>query len=212
MRLLTFKTSSAAAIGLALTAAPAFAHHAMDGETPATFMQGLFSGLAHPVIGFDHLAFIIGVGLLAAVGGFGPLLPAVFVVSMLGGMALHFASINPPGVELLIAASVALIGLAILRPRPTQGSWIEGGLFALAGVFHGYAFAESIIGAETAPLAAYFAGLIFVQSAIALGAYYAARFLFAEPRRLSPWVVRAAGAAIFAVGAFFAAQASGLIA
>ena len=59
-RLLTIATVST--VGLQ---APAWAHHAMDMALPQTFSQGLLSGLGHPVIGIDHLAAIVGVGMLA---------------------------------------------------------------------------------------------------------------------------------------------------
>lgn len=36
-------------------ARPALAHHAMGNTTPNTFAEGLVSGLAHPIIGLDHL-------------------------------------------------------------------------------------------------------------------------------------------------------------
>jgi urease accessory protein len=51
---------------LAATGGGAEAHHAMGGTTPQTLAQGLLSGLAHPVIGLDHLAFTLAAGLLAA--------------------------------------------------------------------------------------------------------------------------------------------------
>ena len=51
--------SSIAMAAQASAGGPAFAHHAMDGQMPTSFAQGLLSGLAHPVIGPDHLAFII---------------------------------------------------------------------------------------------------------------------------------------------------------
>ena len=51
---------------LAATGGGAEAHHAMGGTTPQTLAQGLLSGLAHPVIGLDHLAFTVAAGLLAA--------------------------------------------------------------------------------------------------------------------------------------------------
>jgi len=47
---------------LAATAAGAEAHHAMGGTMPQTLAQGLLSGLAHPVIGLDHLAFTVAAG------------------------------------------------------------------------------------------------------------------------------------------------------
>lgn len=59
------------ALGTMLLAGPAWAHHAMGGEVPGTFAEGLLSGLAHPVIGLDHLAFILAVGLIAASLGAG---------------------------------------------------------------------------------------------------------------------------------------------
>src|SRR5262244_1869797 len=46
--------------GALLLADPAFAHHLMGGRMPSTFVEGLLSGLGHPVIGIDHLAFLVG--------------------------------------------------------------------------------------------------------------------------------------------------------
>ena len=37
----------------------AIAHHPMGGNTPSTLWEGLLSGVGHPIIGFDHLAFIV---------------------------------------------------------------------------------------------------------------------------------------------------------
>ena len=42
-----------------------FAHHPTGGNTPDTFSSGLLSGLAHPIIGIDHLIFLILLGILA---------------------------------------------------------------------------------------------------------------------------------------------------
>src|SRR4051794_14567406 len=55
-------------IGLALLAAavPAHAHHFMGGALPQTWLEGLLSGLGHPVIGLDHAAFIVAAGFLLA--------------------------------------------------------------------------------------------------------------------------------------------------
>ena len=60
-------TAGGPGIALALLLAPsASAHHALGGAMPASWTQGLMSGLAHPILGIDHLAFVVGVGLLAA--------------------------------------------------------------------------------------------------------------------------------------------------
>ena len=57
--------ATAAAITLT-SAGTAFAHHPLGGMIPQNFMQGFLSGIGHPVIGFDHLAFVVAVGLIAA--------------------------------------------------------------------------------------------------------------------------------------------------
>jgi urease accessory protein len=69
-------------VPLVLAAAPVFAHHMMGGRTPATFMEGLLSGLAHPVIGLDHFAFLAAIGIAVGAFGLNLLLPVAFVVAM----------------------------------------------------------------------------------------------------------------------------------
>ena len=61
MRLRPFHSFAPAALIL-FASGPASAHHAMGGKTPTTFAEGMLSGLGHPVIGADHLAFLIAVG------------------------------------------------------------------------------------------------------------------------------------------------------
>jgi urease accessory protein len=41
----------------------------MGGDLPETHWLGLLSGLAHPVIGIDHLVFVLGVGIWSALAG-----------------------------------------------------------------------------------------------------------------------------------------------
>ena len=68
-----------------MSAGAAFAHHPLGGMTPQTAMHGFLSGVGHPVIGFDHLAFIIGVGLIAAFHRNKLAMPAAFVTGTVGG-------------------------------------------------------------------------------------------------------------------------------
>lgn len=211
-----FKITTAAwtivSLATALLPAAALAHHPMGGTAPATLMQGLLSGIGHPILGPDHLAFVVGLGLLAGIAGFGPMLPALFVTAMAAGLGLHIAGLDIPGVELLVAGSVVLIGLAIWRQRTERGTWIEGGIFALAGLFHGYAFAESVIGSEPTPIAAYVVGLVATQLTIALAAFALGRSSTEATARLTPVMVRIAAALILAAGLVFIANGSGLIA
>jgi urease accessory protein len=171
----------------------------------------LLSGVGHPVIGLDHLAFVIGIGIVAALTGLGLVLPVLFVVCMCAGLAMHLAAVDIPGVELMIALSVVLVGLAIVWGRNRTNKWIEGGLFSLAGTLHGYAFAESIVGAEQTPLGAYIVGLVVVQLAIAALAYAATRFVTGSPAGTVLSAPRAAGAAIALAGVWFAAGAAGMM-
>ena len=177
-----------------LTADPAFAHHVMGGRTPSTFGEGLLSGLGHPVIGIDHLAFLAAVGVVTGLAGLNLLLPALFVAVSAIGVALHVMGVNIPGAEVMVASSVILAGVLVARGAVSSTAlWAV--LFAAAGLVHGYAFGESIFGAETSPLAAYLIGLVVIQSALAIGIAALSRRLAADA--IGP---RLAGAAIAGVG------------
>ncbi|MEA2979564.1 MAG: urease accessory protein [Alphaproteobacteria bacterium] len=179
---------------VAVTSLPAEAHHMMGGGTPSTFMQGLLSGLGHPVIGLDHLAFIVAVGVAAGVAGLNLAVPALFIVASAIGVALHVRGVTLPVAETLVALSVVIAGAMIAWGRSLQ-VLVWAALFVVAGLLHGYAFGESIYGAEASPLAAYLLGLVIVQAAIATAVALVARRSAAaatEPRL--------AGAAIAGIG------------
>ncbi len=154
---------------LGLSALPAGAHHPLGNEAPSNFLEGLVSGLAHPIIGVDHLAFVIATGLLAAVTGLGIWLPAAFVVASLIGTGLHLQAINLIGVETLISASVLAFGILLASPKLPHRGWVLG-LGAIAGIFHGYAYGEAVIGAEMTPILAYLVGFGVIQLGVAIAA------------------------------------------
>jgi urease accessory protein len=162
------------AVAALLAATPAFAHHPTGGQVPTTVVQGFLSGLGHPLIGLDHLAALIGVGLLAARFERGLALPFVWVAAMASGTGLHTAGIDLPFAEILVALAVVAIGLAAAR-RVTLSRGATVLLFAVGGLTHGHALAEAIIGARTGPLAAYLVGLVLIQAAVATGVALAAR-------------------------------------
>ena len=72
-------------------------------------------------------------------------------------------------------------------------------LFAGAGLFHGWAYGESIFGAEQTPLIAYLAGFSLVQLVVAVLAGLATRWVIASDaaRRME---VRLVGAAVVGIG------------
>jgi len=189
-------------IGFLGLAGSAQAHHAMDGALPATFSQGLLSGLAHPVIGLDHLAFIAAAGLIAGIAGLGLALPLVFVLASVAGVFLHLQLVDLPAAELVIALSVVCAGLLLAAAprslgRGAAGTGLWAGLFAVAGLFHGYAYGEAIVGAESTPLWAYLAGLAVIQALIAVGVAALASGRSWSSAALAP---RLAGAAAFGIG------------
>ena len=179
-----------------LMTASASAHHVMGGKIPTTFTEGFLSGLGHPVIGPDHLAFLLAIGVAVGVGGLNLVLPLLFVVASAIGVTLHVNGVNLPDAEIVVAVSVLFAGFLIARGRALPVSlWAI--LFAAAGLFHGYAFGESIFGAERSPLHAYLLGLIIVQSALTVGT---ALFVRRRAGGVSAIAPRLAGAVIIGVG------------
>ncbi len=187
-----------------LVSAPAFAHHAMGGATPATLMQGLLSGFGHPVLGLDHFAFILAAGLLAAPRTRALLLPIAFVVGSFAGSLLHLQGVALPGGEFLIAGSVILMGLLLASGRRI-GDGLFAGLLGLAGLLHGHALAESIFGAEATPLVAYLGGLAVAEYAITAAVVIGWRLLAPVWLGGLPRFSRFAGAGVAAIGAIFLA-------
>ncbi|MGB3201085.1 MAG: HupE/UreJ family protein, partial [Nodosilinea sp.] len=186
---------------LLLLPLPSLAHHPLGGRVPATFAEGFLSGLGHPVIGLDHLAFIVAVGLLAAVSAWGIAIPVAFVLAAMVGTGLHLAEITLPAAELAIAGSVLGFGVLLaLKNRPQSA--VVAGLAAIAGLFHGFAYGEAIFGAQAMPLTAYLAGFTVVQMAIAIAALGLGRQL---SQRMNAGFVQQAGLVICGIGTTFLA-------
>ena len=89
---------------------PAHAHHAMDYRLPATALEGLLSGLGHPIIGIDHLLFILGAGVLAARLERGHWLPFLFVFASMLAAAARVSGAPWEMSELWIAGSLIVLG------------------------------------------------------------------------------------------------------
>jgi len=195
-----FRVACGALAATPLFAAAAHAHHAMGGALPRSFLEGLLSGLGHPIIGLDHLAFVVAVGLVAALCRAAYGLPVCFLAAMLAGLGLHLAALDLPAAEVAIALSVIVLGGLAVRARQVPAA-VAAVLFAAAGLFHGYAYGESIIGAEPSPLGAYLIGLVAVQYAIAAGAIALSRS--AAAARLHAEPARIAGGTVLGVGLVF---------
>ena len=192
---------AATSIALLPLAPPALAHHVMGGRLPDTAWYGLLSGLGHPIIGIDHLAFVLGVGLMAYLAGRIVLLPVLLVAGTVLGCALHVQGYNLPAPEIAVALTVA-IAAAVVASRAALPAGLLAPLLFVAGVFHGYAYGESIVGAEPAPLAAYLAGFALIQGCIAVGSAAALRWVAGRGYVSEAVVLRTAGGAIALAAAF----------
>ncbi len=146
----------------------AFAHHPMGGMIPDTLWHGFLSGLAHPVIEIDHLAFIIGASMLTLFAvGYRFLLPACLIGGMMLGILIHFSGYTPPFIESFIILSIVIVGVIVMLGRRLSSVFLASGI-AFAGMFHGYAYAETVIGAETGVIMSYIVGLSIIQYVVCL--------------------------------------------
>ena len=141
--------------------APVSAHEIHSGG-------GFMSGFNHPVLGFDHLLAMLSVGMLSTQLGGRAIwtVPLAFVTFMLVGGILGLYAIAVPFVEIGIALSVLLLGLAIAFDRqiPLLFAMAFVGVFA---IFPGHAH-----GAEMPELASpvlYALGFLFGTAVIHLG-------------------------------------------
>ena len=188
-----------------LVASPALAHHPSGGELPSTFAQGFMSGIGHPVIGIDHLVFVVAIGLLAALSKkLGLVIPVAFVVATAIGTAIHLQSINLPAPELIISASVLVMGILLAKEKQVNLATIAA-IGAIAGIFHGYAYGEAIVGAQTTVLSAYLLGFCSIQLAISAIAFYIGRSII-KTAKPSIWL-RFAGFTISGIGLAFVSNA-----
>ncbi len=175
-----------------LLAAPASAHHLMDltGMKPGV-VSGLLSGLAHPILGPDHLLFLLAIGLVGIVQ------PFRWVLALLGcglaGNALGLALPGFPWIEPLVALSVALTGLVLARRLPPA-------VLVPAFLLHGYALSGAVLGWEPTPIAFYLVGLLVSQSLLLLVALTAVR---RWRRRASSGAVNIAAGLLMGIGLAF---------
>ncbi|MEH6639346.1 MAG: HupE/UreJ family protein [Porticoccaceae bacterium] len=146
----------------------AFAHHPNGYKLPNSLFEGLLSGLGHPVIGLDHLVFIIGIGLLSYLMRQRFTVPFVFIIGTLVGAITHLNSVSIPFSESLIAISIVLLGFVLIYKSEKTLSTVWYFSLTGAGILHGYAYGESIVGAEVTSLGAYLIGFSAIQLSISL--------------------------------------------
>lgn len=190
------------------------AHHPLGGMPMETFAHGLLSGIGHPLLGFDHLFFVIAVGIAALYTGRALLTPAAYIAAMLAGCLLMASGTGLPAKELVIALSLLVVGGVVLSGR-ALGLMPAMALFAAFGLFHGSAFGEAIAaqeaGAGTPVLVGYLIGLGVLQYAIAVAAGWVVKTLW-KANEATAIHARLAGAVVAGVGLFLTLEnAEGLV-
>jgi urease accessory protein len=178
-------------LAIALIAAPAFAHTGAGG-----LLGGFGAGFTHPLFGVDHLLAMLAVGMWGAqLGGRAVwVLPVAFPMVMALGGAAAILGIPLAHVEIGIAGSVVVLGLAVAlaaKPSVWTGAVIVGAL----ALFHGHAHGTELPGAVD-PFAY---GIGFV---VATGLIHAAGIGIGEITRLprGQAALRAVGGAVCAAG------------
>lgn len=183
---------------------PAYAHHPLGGMPMETFTHGLLSGVGHPLLGFDHLAFVILVGIAAVYTGYRRLAPLAYVGAMAVGCLLMSLGVAMPIKEFMIGISLLAVGYFVLSGKALTIP-LAIGLFAVFGLFHGSAFGDSIAGAEagagTSVLVGYLIGLGVTQYVVAIGAGFLMTRAW-KAMEASAMAPRIAGAAILGVGVY----------
>ncbi|MCZ8042578.1 MAG: HupE/UreJ family protein [Beijerinckiaceae bacterium] len=115
-------------------AGPALAH------TGVGAVHGFGAGLLHPLFGVDHVLAMVAVGLWAGLTGGRARLayPLAFVGMMVLSGLWGMSGAALPGVEIGIAVSVVVLGLAIaLRATPPLAAGAAA--CAIFAIFHGHA-------------------------------------------------------------------------
>jgi len=179
------------AAALLLSAAPALAHHPMEslGIEPSS-ISGLLSGLAHPLLGPDHLLFLLALALVGLKRSMRWTLGLLVVGLASSAVGLWLPGL--PAAEALVSLSLVLEGLVIAGRLPAL-------TLIPAFALHGYVLSASVIGWESTPIAFYFFGLLLSQALVLTASLVALRRLALDLQPVTKialaWVLVGIGAA-----------------
>jgi urease accessory protein len=180
-------------MGAVLTAA-AFAGPAMA-HTGVGAVHGFSAGLLHPLFGLDHVLAMVAVGLWAGlVGGKARLAyPLAFVAMMVVAGLWGMSGEALPGVEIGIAVSVIVLGLAIaLKATPPLAAGVAA--CAIFAIFHGHAHGAEL--PDGAGAFGYAAGFVLATALL----HGVGLFLAEMLAQRAPLLARVAGGGLVLAG------------
>lgn len=172
---------------------------AAEAHTGQGVIGGFSSGFLHPITGWDHVVAMVAVGLWGAFLGSPAIwiLPVVFPLVMAFGGMLGVMGVPLPFVETGIALSGIVLGLVVLFGVRAP-IWLASIVVGIFAIFHGHAHGAEL--PEAANPFSYALGFVIATGLLHLFGI-AFGFLTLVPK--GQYIVRAAGAAIAAVGAGF---------
>lgn len=191
-----------------LVAGPVLADPYSPEEVPQTFTEGFIQGVGVPVIGIYHLAAMIGIGILVGIAARGAVPVLAFGAAAIVGVAYQLSPYDLPADDAFVALTTMIIGLLILLRKPISPR-VASGMFAVAGLVHGYSLGAVVANAGAVPVLAYVTGLLIVQTAIGLAACAITLGATKWPARRAALLL--AGGLVIIAGGLAAIEAAGLI-
>jgi len=135
----------------------ALAHHPFEliAKNNLSPTQGFISGLAHPILGLDHLLFLLSVGLVAN------LLKKNFIIifilsGIIGTIIPLIISYQFPFSELIVSISLFVSALIVNKK-------LNVSIFIPMALFHGYVLGKPMIGSQPEVILTYLIGLILAE-------------------------------------------------
>jgi len=193
LKLCSISGRGAAVIAASLALSTSAFAHTTPGQT-----NGFVTGFLHPLSGLDHVLAMVAVGIWGAQLKRPAIwiLPVAFPLVMSIGGVLGVRDVPLPGVEVGVATSAFVLGIAILfELRPPL--WIAAAIVSAFAIFHGHAHGTELPKAAS-PLT-YALGFV-----LATGWLHVCGILFGlvEVWPTGAKLLRTAGALIAGIGVF----------
>jgi len=160
---------------------------------------GFWSGVLHPITGWDHVIAMVAVGLWGAFLGRPAIwiLPVVFPLVMAFGGAMGVLGIPLPQVETGIALSAVVLGLMVAMAARLPILW-AGLIVGAFAIFHGHAHGTEL--PDAANPFAYALGFVVATGGLHILGILFGMLTHSQQGRLA---VRTGGAAIAITGLAF---------